>query len=67
MSSSNRYAACATCSAASSRDYRRDSCQPLYVQDQFVDMFLGEWRDSEEYERRQEKIEMTNMDPNSYT
>eukprot|EP00966_Prymnesium_polylepis_P128371 2968870-Prymnesium_polylepis.2 len=29
-------------------------------------MFLEEWRDSEEYERRQEEIEMTNMDPEDY-
>jgi hypothetical protein len=32
------------------------------VQDQFVGMFLEEWRDSEEYERRQEDIKMANMD-----
>ena len=32
------------------------------MQDQFVGMFLEEWRDSEEYERRQEDIKMANMD-----
>ena len=36
------------------------------MQEEFVGMFLEEWRDSEEYERRQEEIEMTNMDPDSY-
>jgi hypothetical protein len=36
------------------------------VQEQFVAMFLEEWRDSDEYERRQEEIEMTNMDPEDY-
>ena len=36
------------------------------MQEQFVAMFLEEWRDSDEYERRQEEIEMTNMDPEDY-
>lgn len=36
------------------------------MQDQFVGMFQEEWRDSEEYERRQEEIEMEHMDPESY-
>ena len=36
------------------------------MQDQFVGMFQEEWRDSKEYERRQEEIEMEHMDPESY-